>query len=292
MLLPLVTGLRVVHHPDPTDAARLAQKVASYQPTLLLGTPTFFGFILDRARPDQLASLRLVVVGAEKCPDSLRRRCAEVVPGAQVIEGYGITECSPVVSVNRPEANRPGTVGQPLPGVAVCVVDLETGEKLAPGQVGVLLISGPTVFPGYLAYDGPTPFQEREGKSWYVTGDLAAIDADGYIQLAGRLKRFVKAGGEMISLEAMQEPFARLYPATPEGPRVAVEGIETANGPKIVLFSTEPIDVRDANSRLRQEGFQGVMHLNQTRQLAAIPVLGTGKTDYKALRAMIAADVQ
>jgi long-chain-fatty-acid--[acyl-carrier-protein] ligase len=96
----------------------------------------------------------------------------------------------------------------------------------------------------------------------------------------------------MISLEAMQEPFARLYPATSEGPRVAVEGIETANGPKIVLFSTERIDVLDANSRLRQEGFQGVMHLNQTRQLATIPVLGTGKTDYKALRAMIAADVQ
>src|SRR5262249_46102937 len=155
-----------------------------------------------------------------------------------------------------PEANRPGTVGQPLPGVEVCVVDLDTGEKLAPGQVGLLLISGPTVFPGYLAFDGPSPFQELEGKRWYVTGDLAAVDADGYIHIAGRLKLLARAGGKLLPLEGMKEPFARLYPAPPGGPRVAVEGIKSANGPKIVLFSIEPIDVRDANSRLRQEGFQ------------------------------------
>src|SRR5262249_56948211 len=139
-------------------------------------------------------------------------RCAELVPGATITEGYGITECSPVVSVNRPEANRPGTVGQPLPGVEVCTVDLENDVKKAPGQVGMLLVSGPMVFPGYIAYDGPSPFQERYGKRWYVTGDLAEVDAEGYIRLAGRLKRFLKAGGEMISLEALEAPFARLYP--------------------------------------------------------------------------------
>jgi long-chain-fatty-acid--[acyl-carrier-protein] ligase len=292
MLLPLLTGLRVVHHPDPTDAARLVQKIVAFGPTLLLGTPTFFSYILDRAREGQLASLRLIVLGAEKCPESLRRRSADLVPGATITEGYGITECSPVVSVNRPESNRPGTVGQPLPGVEVCVVDPDTGRTLELGQVGLLLVSGPMVFPGYLAYDGPSPFQVRDGKRWYVTGDLAEVDRDGYIRLAGRLKRFLKAGGEMISLGALEEPFTRLYPPTPEGPRVAVEGVETANGPQIALFSTEAINLRDANAVLEREGFRGVMHLSQTRRLETIPVLGTGKTDYKVLRAMLTADGQ
>jgi long-chain-fatty-acid--[acyl-carrier-protein] ligase len=287
ILLPLLTGLRVIHHPDPTDASRLARKIAAYKPTLLLGTPTFLGFILDRTQPGELASLRLAVVGAEKCPDRLRQRCAELAPQAQITEGYGITECSPVVSVNRPEANRPGTVGQPLPGVEACVVDLESGAKLPVGRVGLLLISGPMVFPGYIRYDGPSPFQERDGKRWYETGDLAELDADGYIRLAGRLKRFVKAGGEMVSLGALEEPFVRLYPPTEDGPRIAVEGIETADGPRIALFSTEPISVRDANSILQKEGFHGVMHLDEVRNIGAIPVLGTGKTDYKLLRAML-----
>jgi long-chain-fatty-acid--[acyl-carrier-protein] ligase len=292
MLLPLLTGLRVVHHPDPTDAARLALKIDAYQPTLLLGTPTFFSYLLDRAGEGRLQSLRLIVLGAEKCPESLRQRCAGLIPGATVTEGYGITECSPVVSVNRPEANRPGTVGQPLPGVEVCVVDLDTRATLAPGRVGLLLVSGLMVFPGYLAYEGPSPFQERDGRRWFVTGDLAEVDREGYIRLAGRLKRFLKAGGEMISLGALEEPFTRLYPPTPEGPRVAIEGVETANGPQIALFSTEPINLREANAVLEREGFRGVMHLTQTRRLETIPVLGTGKTDYKVLRALLQGDSQ
>jgi long-chain-fatty-acid--[acyl-carrier-protein] ligase len=234
-----------------------------------------------------LSSLRLAVVGAEKCPDRLRQRCAELAPQAQITEGYGITECSPVVSVNRPEANRPGTVGQPLPGVEVRVVDLESGTVLPSGHVGLLLISGLMVFPGYLSYDGPSPFQERDGKRWYVTGDLAEVDTGGYIRLAGRLKRFLKAGGEMISLGALEEPFARLYPPTQDGPRVAVEGIETPDGPQIALFSTQPMQLRDANALLQKEGLHGVMHLDAVRHVQAIPVLGTGKTDYKLLRAML-----
>jgi long-chain-fatty-acid--[acyl-carrier-protein] ligase len=290
LLLPVLTGLRVVHHPDPTDAARLARKIVAYKPTHLVCTPTFLGYILDHAQPGQLASLRSIVVGAEKCPEGLRRRCAELVPEASLTEGYGITECSPIVSVNQAVANRPGTVGRPIPGVEVCVVDLVTEAQLPTGRTGMLWVSGPMVFPGYLGYDGPSPFQERDGKRWYVTGDLAELDADGYIRLAGRLKRFLKAGGEMISLVALEEPFARLYPPTQEGPRVAVEGIETAEGTRIVLFSTEPISLRDANALLHQEGFRGVMHLSETRQVATIPVLGTGKTDYKVLRATLTAE--
>jgi long-chain-fatty-acid--[acyl-carrier-protein] ligase len=288
-LLPLLGGMRVIHHPDPTDATGLAQKIAAYRPSMVVGTPTFVGYIMDRAEPGQMASLRLMVVGAEKCPPALFERCAHAVPNTYLLEGYGITECAPVVSVNRPTANRPGTVGQPLQGVEVCVVDTETDEVLPPKNMGMLWVSGPTVFPGYLAYDGPSPFRERDGKRWYMTGDLVEIDADGFIRFCGRQKRFLKAGGEMISLPALEEPFSRLLPPTEEGPRVAVEGVETEDGRRIVLFSTERLTLREANVRLHDEGFRGVMRLDEVRHVNKIPVLGTGKTDYKVLREQILA---
>jgi long-chain-fatty-acid--[acyl-carrier-protein] ligase len=289
-LLPLLAGLRVVHHPDPTDAAALARKIAAYRPTLMLGTPTLAGFILDRAKPGELDSLRFLIVGAEKCPPSVFERGARVAPGAVVLEGYGVTECSPVVSINPPAGVRPGTIGKPLPGLEARIVDLETDDVLPPGRVGMLLVSGPTVFPGYLGHEGPQPFQQREGKRWYVTGDLAELDADGYLTFRGRLKRFLKAGGEMISLPALEEPFERLYPPTPDGPRVAVEGVDHDGGRRIVLFTTEPITLQEANARLLAEGFRGVMRLDEVRRVEAIPVLGTGKTDYKVLRAQLAAE--
>jgi long-chain-fatty-acid--[acyl-carrier-protein] ligase len=156
------------------------------------------------------------------------------------------------------------------------------------GQTGMLNVSGPNVFPGYIAYDGPSPFREIDGKRWYVTGDLGRIDpATGVISFSGRLKRFLKAGGEMISLPALEEPFARRYPPTEQGPRAAVEGIETPHGRTIVLFTTEDISLRDANALLQAEGFRGVLRLDEVRKVDALPVLGTGKTDYKVLRAQI-----
>ncbi|HZT82660.1 MAG TPA: AMP-binding protein [Gemmataceae bacterium] len=288
-LLPLLGGVRVVRHPDPTDAAGLAAKVAGYRATLLVATPTFMGYVLDRAKPGDLGSLRLVVVGAEKCPPALFEKCRKLAPNATLLEGYGITECAPVVSVNRPGNNHPGTVGQPLPGVEVIAVDLETEERQPPGRMGMLWVSGPNVFPGYVGHDGPSPFRERDGQRWYVTGDLAVIDAEGFITFNGRLKRFLKAGGEMISLPALEEPLARAYPPTSDGPRVAVEGVELPEGRRIVLFTTEPITLREANALLQKEGFAGVMRLDEVRRVESIPVLGTGKTDYKVLRAMIEA---
>jgi long-chain-fatty-acid--[acyl-carrier-protein] ligase len=291
ILLPLLGGLRVVHHPDPTNAAGLVRKVAGYRATLLVGTPTFVGYIVDRAKPGDLDSLRLIVVGAEQCPASLHERCRQMAPAAVLLEGYGITECSPVVAVNRPTANRPGTVGQALPGLDTVVVDVDTEAELPGGQRGMLWVSGPTVFPGYIGYDGPSPFRERRGKRWYVTGDLATIDADGYIRLAGRLKRFLKAGGEMISLPALEEPFTRRYPPTEQGPRVAVEGVETDAGRRIALWTTEHLSVTEANALLQQEGFRGVMRLDEVRLVEQLPLLGTGKVDYKALRAELTGDV-
>jgi long-chain-fatty-acid--[acyl-carrier-protein] ligase len=286
-LLPLLAGLRVVYHPDPTAAASLAHKAAAYRATLLGATPTFLSAILGRARPGQLSALRLLFVGAEKCPPLLEEACRRAVPGATLLEGYGITECGPAVAANRPGAHRPGTVGQPLPGVAVCVVDPRTEEELPPQQMGELWISSPAVFRGYVAHDGPAPFRQRWGKRWYVTGDLAEVDGDGFIRIRGRKKRFLKAGGEMISLPALEEPFARRFPPTEDGPRVAVEGVETEHGRHIVLFCTEPLTLREANRWLLDDGFRGVLRLDEVRSVPAIPVLGTGKTDYKALRALV-----
>lgn len=289
-LLPLFVGVRIVHHPDPTDAGAIVRKIAAYRPTLLAATPTFLQFLLDRAGPGDLDSLRILIVGAEKCPAHLFGRVKELAPAAELLEGYGVTECSPVVSVNRPGRNRPGTVGEPLPGVAVCVTDLETGAVLPPGRLGLLLVSGPIVFPGYWGDEGPSPFRDLDGRRWYVTGDLAELTPDGFIVFHGRLKRFLKAGGEMISLPALEEPFARLYPPTDRGPRVAVEGIELpGGGRRIVLFTTEPLTLAEANAILWDAGLRGVMRLDEVRQLDQLPVLGTGKTDYKALRALISA---
>jgi long-chain-fatty-acid--[acyl-carrier-protein] ligase len=286
-LMPLLSGIRVVRHPDPTDAGGLTRKITSYKPTILAGTPTFVSYILARSEPGDLDSLHLIVVGAEKCPPILFETVKERTKGALLLEGYGITECSPVVSANTPEANKPGTIGQPFPGIEVRVVDLDTQKPLPEGELGMLLVAGPTIFPGYLGYEGPSPFVEQDGKRWYVTGDLARIDADGFIYFSGRLKRFLKSGGEMISLPALEEPFSQAYPPTKDGPQVAIEGVERDGTAKVVLFATVPITLREANQRLESAGFHGVMRLSEVRAIDKIPVLGTGKTDYKVLRAML-----
>src|SRR5262249_38925031 len=125
-LLPLETGLRVVRHPDPTDAGGLVRKIVAYKPTVIVATPTFLTYIFDRAKPGDLDSLKLILVGAEKCPDVLFDRSKELAPNATLLEGYGITECSPVVAANIPGAIRRGTIGRALPGVELMVLDLET----------------------------------------------------------------------------------------------------------------------------------------------------------------------
>ena len=286
-LLPLLAGIRVVHHSDPTDASGLLRKIISYKPTIFVGTPTFVGHVFERAKRGQLDSLRLIIVGAETCPPALFDKCRQLAPSAQLLEGYGITECSPVVAFNRPNDNRPGTLGKPFPGVELRVVDLETHAPLASGQPGMLLVSGPNVFRGYLGSEQAPPFLESDCKRWFLTGDVADIDADSFVHFHGRLKRFVKAGGEMLSLPALEAPFVRLYPPTRNGPRVAVEGLETEKARRIVLFTTEAITLKEANARLQDEGFYGVMRLDEVRHVEKIPVLGTGKIDYLRLRAMI-----
>lgn len=206
-----------------------------------------------------------------------------------ILEGYGITECSPVISINRTESRKRGTAGLPIENVDIQVIDIETEQVLPCNQTGMLVVSGPSIFGGYYRHDGPQPFINIAGRSWYKTGDLVSIDEEGFIHFRGRLKRFVKAGGEMISLPAMEEPFTKLYPASEQGPMVAVEGIEVGQSRHIVLFATFELTLRDANQIVHDAGFRGVMRIDEVRQIDSIPLLGTGKIDYKQLRELVAA---
>ena len=287
LLLPHLTGIRSVRHADPTDARGLVETIRAFHPTMLFTTPTFLSYILSVSKAGDLKSLRRIIAGAERCPDAVFERTAALAPEAVILEGYGITECSPVLAANRVADRRRGFIGRPVRHVDIRVVDVDSGEPVATGETGMLLASGPSIFSGYLNHDGPSPFVELEGKQWYRTGDLVVADADNWLAFKGRLKRFLKAGGEMISLPALEEPFSKRYPADENGPKVAVEGIETPGGRQIALFTTFPLTLREASQILVEDGLRGVMRLDEVRQIETIPVLGTGKTDYKELRRLV-----
>ncbi len=287
ILAPILAGIRVAHYPDPTDAAGLVRTVASYRATIAVTTPTFLSYMFGSAGPTDLASLRVIVVGAEKCPDALFEKAKQMAPRAFVLEGYGITECSPVVAGNLPGRIKQGTLGPLVENVEAIIVDPDSHRPLPHGATGMILVRGPSIFGGYLNYIGPDPFMEVEGKRWYVTGDLVRVDDDGYIHFCGRLKRFLKIGGEMVSLPALEEPIAARWPPTENGPQVAVEGIDTP-ARHIVLFTTQDVSLSDANAVLAQAGLRGVMRLDAVQRVDSIPVLGTGKTDYKVLRKLVA----
>ena len=287
VLLPHLTGIRSVRHADPTDARGLVQTIRAYQPTLLFTTPTFLSYILAVSKAGDLKSLRRIITGAEKCPDAVFDQAQALAPEGVILEGYGITECSPVLAANRVGDRHRGSIGRPVRHVDIRIVDVDSGEPVATGETGMLLAAGPSIFSGYLNHDGPSPFVELEGRQWYRTGDLVVADADNRLSFKGRLKRFLKAGGEMISLPALEEPFSRRHAPDENGPKVAVEGIETPGGRHITLFTTFPLALREASQILLEDGLRGVMRLDEVRQIERIPILGTGKTDYKELRRLV-----
>ena len=284
VLLSWCLGLRTVFHPNPTESSLLATVIDTYKATVLFGTPTFLGGITRVATDRQLSSLRLAVTGAEKCPDSLFVTLAERWPSLIVLEGYGITECSPVVAVNPMDAPVPGTIGKLMPSVEGAVVDLELARRMAPGEAGMLLVRGPSVFEGYLNYAGESPFVPFEGKSWYRTGDLVAADADGRVTFKGRLKRFIKLGGEMVSLPAIEAVLQQHFGEADDGPVIAVEAIGHPEHPDVVLFTRRPADRSEVNALIKEAGLSALHYVRQVTVVDAIPVLGTGKTDYRALK--------
>jgi acyl-CoA synthetase (AMP-forming)/AMP-acid ligase II len=288
MLLPMLTGARAVYHANPTEAWMLARLIEAYGATLLCGTPTFLSGIVRAATGNQLASLRLAVTGAEKCPQRVHETLAERCSRAVILEGYGITECSPIVSVNCEADPKPGTIGKVLPSLEYAVVDVDTGQPAGPNQIGMLLVRGPSVFGGYLGNEAASPFVDFANNRWYRTGDLVSEDADHVLTFRGRLKRFVKLGGEMISLPAIEAALEPHYIAdADEGPVLAVEATPHEDHPELVLFATRDIDRQTANRLIREAGLSPLHNISRVVRLEQIPVLGTGKTDYRTLKASL-----
>jgi long-chain-fatty-acid--[acyl-carrier-protein] ligase len=290
IVLPLCLGVPVVFHPDPTDGATLGRIVDAYGATILIGTPTFLHGIV-RARGDwSLDSLRLVVTGAERCSPRAYQALARRCPQAVVLEGYGVTECSPIISVNRETDPQAGTIGRPLASVECAVVDPDTLARVQAGEAGMLLVRGPSVFGGYLDYEGPSPFVEFEGRQWYRTGDLVSASAGGVLTFRGRLGRFVKLGGEMISLPAVEAALEPHYaPAEDEGPVLAVVATGEEDRPEIVIFTTRDVDRETVNRRIHEAGLSPLHNVRRVIRVDQLPLLGTGKTDYRALAAELEA---
>jgi long-chain-fatty-acid--[acyl-carrier-protein] ligase len=213
---------------------------------------------------------------------------ATVNPKVHLCEGYGITECSPLVSLNTPRHNRPGTIGRVLPSVTYAVVDDQFIRRVAVGKRGLLLVRGPSIFSGYVEPTDQKPFLQFEGKEWYYTGDYVTEDDHGYLTFCGRKKRFVKIGGEMISLPAIEDVLLRTLEEKGEGPSLAVEASNGDGHPELVLFTTRPLTRDVVNTQLRKAGLSGLHNIRRVIELEQIPVLGTGKTDYRQLHKLAA----
>ncbi|NLF33003.1 MAG: AMP-binding protein, partial [Planctomycetes bacterium] len=289
LLLAACVGLRVAFYPNPTEGAALAKMIDAYCCSILVTTPTFLNGLLRASSADQLLSLRLVVSGAEACPPRVYEAMARRCPQAVVLEGYGVTECSPIIAVNSQADPRPGTIGPVLPSLEHAITDPDTLQRVRTGERGMLLVRGPSVFCGYLHYDGPSPFVQAEGHTWYRTGDLVREDADGRLTFAGRIRRFAKIGGEMISLPAIEAVLTeRFIRDSDDGPILAVVADREDQRPELVLFAVREIDRDEANAAIRAAGLSALHNIRRVEVLDELPLLGTGKTDYRALLGRLA----
>ena len=269
------------------EAGLIGRLIEAYKITMLIGTPTFLGGIVRTSKKEQLSSLRLAVTGAEKCSEKIYEALQAKCANALILEGYGVTECSPIISLNDENDPKPFTIGRVLPSLEYLLVDSEKGRPLVAPATGILLVRGPSLFDGYLNYSGPSPFIEVNGKKWYSTGDLISIDEQRILTFRGRLKRFVKLGGEMISLPAIEAVLEKCFTGEKdEGPVLAVDaaGEET---PEIVLFTIRDFDRETVNKCIRDAGLSGLHNIRRIVKLENIPTLGTGKTDYRALKKMM-----
>jgi acyl-[acyl-carrier-protein]-phospholipid O-acyltransferase/long-chain-fatty-acid--[acyl-carrier-protein] ligase len=289
-------NVKGIYHFNPLDAQLIGKLTQKHRGTVLLTTPTFLRTFIRRCTPEQFASLDVVIAGAEKLPIDLMD-AYEKKFGVRPVEGYGTTELSPLVSVNIPPSRshsdyhverKEGTVGRPVPGVCAKVVNMETGEELGPGSSGMLLITGPNVMQGYLHLPEKTAEVIRDG--WYVTGDIAMIDEDGFIQVTGRESRFSKIGGEMvphIRIETMLNDIIR-GEEDDATLRAAVTAVpDPRKGERLIVLHTRlsqtPQQLCEA---LAREGLPNLFIPSPDSfvQVDELPILGTGKLDLKGIR--------
>ena len=289
--LPLMSHNKVIYHPNPLESAKIGEIVEKFKINILFGTPTFLNNYARKCKKEQMASLRLVLCGAEK----LRKNVAEAffnMSGVYPVEAYGATELSPAVSVNIPnyiwdlgkKPGRDGSVGHPIPGVIVKAVNPETGEDLKYGEEGLVLVKGPNVMQGYL--DEPEKTAEVIRDGWYNTGDLGSIDPNGYIMLTGRMSRFSKIAGEMVPHGAVEEAIHDVL-ETEDIKAVVVGKPDEAKGEKLVVFhlplNKEPSEII---SGMKELGIPALW-IPKSRdfvEIKEIPLLGSGKLDLQKIK--------
>ncbi len=290
---PLVCGIGAIFLSNPLDAKTVGKLASQHRATILISTPTFCHAYQRACAPEDFKTLRHVVVGAERLRPDFAAAFKEKF-GLDMLEGYGMTEMGPVVSVNVPNVSqaggaqighKPGTVGHPVPGVAAKVVDPETHEELAEGAEGLLLLKGPGRMVGYLADPETTGNVMRDG--WYVTGDIAIIDEDGFIRITDRLSRFSKIGGEMVPHLKVEDSML-LVPGVSEAVVTAIP--DAQRGERLIAFYVAEESM--APSLLSQALGESALpklwlpKANDLRRVEALPLLGTGKVDLRAVKAM------
>ncbi len=294
---PAVLGVGVAYHFNPTDTRTVGQLVSQHQVTFLLSTPTFLQLYLRGCQPEQFGSVRFAMVGAEKLPERLAAAFQDQF-GLRPMEAYGCTECAPAVTVNTRDYRAPGfhqvgskrgTIGHPLPGVAVRIVDPETGIRRAAGEPGLMLIKGPNVMQGYLGQPQKTAAVLEDG--WYTTGDIAAMDADGFVTITDRLSRFSKIGGEMVPHIKVEHCLQELADSTAQV--FAVTGApDDKKGERLIVLHTLPSSELDAVlEKLANADLPNLWKPKRDQFIAveAIPLLGTGKVDLRGIRELASA---
>ena len=282
VMLPLLNGMKAFQYPSPLHIKQIPPLVKDSKASILLATDTFINQYARSAEPDELAGLKFVVCGAEKVRDETHNLINSKFGPIPLLEGYGATEASPVIAVNKPGDNRRGTVGGLLPGIET---RLEVVEGIPGG--GKLLVRGPNVMSGYLAADGSV---EAPAGGWHDTGDVVSLSDDNWIKILGRVKRFAKVGGEMVSLTAAEDLAAAVWP---DSRHAVIAQPDPRKGERLVLIT----DRRDADSSALIAHAQdiGAPELAVPRRIVRvqeIPVLGTGKTDYVALQRIVDTDGQ
>jgi acyl-[acyl-carrier-protein]-phospholipid O-acyltransferase/long-chain-fatty-acid--[acyl-carrier-protein] ligase len=276
-IMPLVTGTRLFVYPSPLHYRVIPEVIYDRGCTVLFGTSTFLSNYAKFANPYDFYKLRYVVAGAEKLNEEVRKTWADKF-GIRILEGYGATECAPVLAVNTPMANKNGSVGTLMPG-------LQARLEAVPGidSGGLLFARGPNVMLGYYLYDQPGVIQAPLDH-WYNTGDIVEIDSDGFVFIKGRVKRFAKIAGEMVSLETVESLSNH---ASPQHQHAATTQIDSQRGENIILYTTDTTLTREQLANSAKE--LGSPELAIARKIIVIeelPLLGTGKTDYVTLKQM------
>ena len=290
-ILPLITAVKVAYTPNPTNIREVVEALKHNKANNIMVTPTLLKMLMARADKEDFSTVELVISGAESLHKDILAQYNEITDNKSlIVEGYGITECSPIVCLNPKDKQKLNSVGKFIKGLEYHIMDLDTEKPLPVGKEGMIIVRGPSVFGGYMDKNIESPFVEVEGKEFYKTGDLGYMDEDGYVFITGRLRRFIKIGGEMISMPFIEKVLEEKYGE--EGKHVlAVEGSDKGPSPIVVLFSTKDLDLSEVNRYLRESGVASIAKIREIKRVDEIPMLGSGKTNYRALKEMIEKDL-